>query len=217
MIFKVITILVILIIIFISYVFYSNNKGKHKEDSTNKKNMSYYIDDEADTLYSLRKEDIEDTHIKEICIDKDINFIEDKCFVNCTNLANIKVEEENKNFCSKLGVLFTKDMKKIICYPPLKSTSTYFIPQGVESINTHAFINNNAIKYVIIPTSLEYIGENSFVNCKYLNQIVIPENIKEIHPRAFNLCPRLTIRCYKDSVADEYCKKYYIPCEYLTT
>ena len=129
--------------------------------------------------------------------------IEDNLFINCTNLSNIKVEENNKVFCSKLGVLFTYDMAKIIFYPPLKQTSTYFIPQGVKEIDTHAFFNNNYLKYIIMPTTLNYIGENAFVNCKFLNQVVIPENVTQIHPRAFTLCPRITIRCYKNSVAEE--------------
>ena len=67
-----------------------------------------------------------------------------------------------------------------------------------------------------MPTTLSYIGENAFVNCKFLNQVIIPENVTQIHPRAFTLCPRITIRCYKNSVAEEFCKKYYIPFEYLT-
>lgn len=216
MVFKIVIAIVILIIIFISYIFYSNHMGKHKKSDSKKSSNSYYKD-ELDSFSILSKDSFKDTHIKNFLVNEGIILIEDKCFVNCKNLSNIKVEEGNNNYCSKLGVLFTKDMRTIMCYPPLKQTSTYFIPQGVERINTHAFLNNNSIKYVIIPTSLEYIGENSFVNCKNLNQIVIPENVDEIHPRAFNLCPRLTIRCYKNSIADDYCKKYYIPCEYLSS
>lgn len=217
MIYKIAAAILILVIAFISYIFYSNNKGRHRKSSSSKESISYYKDkdDEVNSFSTLSKNSLKDNTIKEFFIDKNIILIEDKCFVNCTNLANIKVHEENNNYCSKLGVLFSKDMKIIICYPPLKLTSTYFIPQGVEYINSHAFFNNNSIKYVIIPTSLEYVGENTFVNCKFLNQIVIPENVKEIHPRAFNLCPRLTIRCYKNSVAEDYCKEYFIPYEYL--
>ena len=214
MIFKFVAVIFILLIIFISYIFY-NKRGKHKKTTYKKSSDSFYKE-ELDSFSMLSRDSFKDNHIKELLVNKDIILIEDKSFINCTNLSNIKVEEDNKNYCSKLGVLFTKDMKTIICYPPLKLTSTYFIPQGVESINTHAFLNNNSIKYLIIPTSMEYIGENAFVNCKCLNQIVIPENVKEIHPRAFNLCPRLTIRCYKNSIAEDYCKKYYIPYEYLS-
>lgn len=217
MVFKVLTVLCILLIISLAYIFYSNNRGKHKKSASPKDSESFYKEDEENSFSILSRDSIEDNSVKELFIDKDTLLVEDKCFINCTNLANIKVDEENSNYCSKLGVLFSKDMTKIICYPPLKLTSTYFVPQGVKTINTHAFFNNNAVKYVIIPTSLEYIDENSFVNCKFLNQIVIPENVTEIHPRAFSLCPRLIIRCYKGSIAEDYCKKYFIPCEYLNS
>lgn len=215
MIFKICIAVAILIIIFIAYIFYNKNKGKHNKINSKKASDSYYKD-ELDSFSILSKNSFEDKNIKEFLLKEDIILVEDKCFINCSNLANIKVEEGNSNYCSKLGVLFSSDMNTIICYPPLKQTSTYFIPQGVENINTHAFFNNNFIKYVIIPTSLEYIGENSFINCKYLSQIVIPENVTHIHPRAFNLCPRLTIRCYKDSIAEDYCKEFYIPYECLS-
>lgn len=214
------TVILILLIIFISYIFYRNNKSKHKKTSSSKDNEnpnSYYKEKEDNSFSILSKDSFEDKNIKDFIIEKDIILIEDKCFVNCTNLSNIKVDEENNNYCSKLGVLFTKNMSSIICYPHLKQTSTYFIPQGVQNINTHAFFNNDFIKYIIIPTSVEYIGENSFVNCKFLNQIVIPETIIDIHPRAFTLCPRLTIRCYKNTVTQDYCEKYHIPCEYLSS
>ena len=218
MLFKISTIIIILVIIFVSYLFYKNSETKKNYNTKDNNNLnSYYEEDKDDSFSILSKDSFEDKNIKDIIIEKDIILIEDKCFVNCTNLSNIKVDEENNNYSSKLGVLFTKNMSTIIYYPPLKQTSTYFIPQGVENINTHTFFNNNFIKYVIIPTSVEYIGENSFVNCKFLNQIVVPDTIKNIHPRAFNLCPRLTIRCYKDTITQDYCEKYHIPYEHLSS
>lgn len=219
MIFKfIIIIIIILLIIFISYIIYNNarNNVRNKDNEIiPEENADIYYKDDMDHYSILSKDTLQDNHIKEFYVNEDIILVEDKCFVNCLNLATIKVSEYNNNYCSKFGILFTKDMKTILCYPPLKQTSTYFIPQGVENINTHAFCNNNFLKYIIIPTSIEYIGENSFVNCKYLNQIAIPESVTDIHPRAFSLCPRLTIRCYKNSIAEDFCKKYYIPCEYL--
>ena len=217
MLFKISTIILILIIVFICYLFYKNNLTEKNYSTKDNNFNTYYEEDKNDAFSILSKDSFEDKNIKDIIIEKDVILIEDKCFINCTNLSNIKVDEENSNYSSKLGVLFTKNMNTMIYYPPLKQTSSYFIPQGVENINTHAFFNNNFIKYIIIPTSVEYIGENSFVNCKFLNQIVIPDTIKGIHPRAFNLCPRLTIRCYKDTITQDYCEKYHIPYEHLSS
>ena len=216
MLLKIIVLIVIVILIFTSYIFYNSIKIKHEKY----KSKNLYNNDCKNQLNSfsiLDRKSIKNTNSKEFLVDEQIILIEDKCFINCKNLGSIKVEDGNNNYCSRMGVLFSNDLTMIICYPPLKQTSTYFIPQGVQLINTHAFFNNNFIKYAIIPTSLEYIGENAFVNCKNLRQVIIPENVTHIHPRAFNLCPRLIIRCYKNSIADNYCKKYYVPCEYLST
>ena len=156
------------------------------------------------------------TSLTELNIHDKLFLLEEQSFIYCTNLININVHEDNKNYCSKLGVLFSKDSKEIISYPAAKHSSTYFIPQGVEKINSHAFTNNKYLKYVIIPNTVTRIEENAFVNCKLLKQIVIPENVSYIHPRAFNMCPRLSLRGYEDSLADNYSKDYYIPFEYLS-
>ena len=207
----------VILLLSIIYIFYSNNKGKHRLGFKSKSIEDNNKENSSSPVHILSKEYLKDKRdLKELIIEEDVSIIEDKCFINSPALASISVSEENKSYCSKLGVLFTKDMKKIVFYPPNKKTSTYFIPQGVESINTHAFFNNSFLKYVIIPTSLNYIGENSFVNCKFINQVVIPESVTEIHPNAFSLCPRITIRCYKNSAAEDFCKKYFIPYELLT-
>ena len=210
------------LIIFIIYMFYSNRKGKHRKVTPPKTSVNYskessHPEVKEEKICILNKQVMKKfVNSKEIEINKNITKIEDNCFFKCFKLATIKVDRENKNYCSKAGVLFSKNMKKIICYPPLKQTSTYLIPEGVEEIENHAFFNNKFLKYIVLPTTLHSIGENSFINCKGINQIVIPDNVENIHPNAFNLCPRITVRCYKNSVAEDFCIKYLIPFEYLT-
>lgn len=155
------------------------------------------------------------TNLTELNIHEKVFFLEDKSFIYCDNLININVHEDNKYYCSKLGVLFSKDTKELIYYPSCKQSSTYFIPQGVEVIHSHAFTSNKYLKYVIIPNSVTHINENAFVNCKLLKQIVIPETVIDIHSRSFSICPRLSLRGYENSICEDYCNKYYIPFESL--
>ena len=99
-----------------------------------------------------------------------------------------------------------------------KSSNSYYKDElDSFSILSKDSFKDTHIKEFLVNEGIILIEDKCFVNCKNLNQIVIPENVEEIHPRAFNLCPRLTIRCYKNSIADDYCKKYYIPCEYLSS
>lgn len=188
------------------------NDEKPKVKYNNKKQKTKCTED----FSILNSESIDkNTLSNEYLIKKNVVLVEENSFINYKQLSTIKVDDNNINYTSKGGVLFSKDMKDIVCYPPSKKSCTYFIPQGITKISPYAFVNNDNIKYLIIPTSISDIGENSFVNCKNLSQIAIPKNIENINPRAFNLCPRLTIKCYKNSVAEEFCKKYFIPLDYL--
>ena len=157
------------------------------------------------------------TNLKDLYLLENIYLIEDKSFLYCDNLVNINVHENNNNYSSKKGVLFTKDLKEIICYPSSKQSSTYLIPDKVEIINSFSFTNNQFLKYLILSNNVTTISENAVNSCKFLKQIVIPANVTNIHPMAFNMCPRISIRGYKNSVAEEYCNKYFIPFEYLNS
>lgn len=50
------------------------------------------------------------------------------------SLVSISVDEDNPYLKSVDGVLFSKDMSKLICYPTAKADKEYAIPNGVTSI-----------------------------------------------------------------------------------
>jgi len=60
-------------------------------------------------------------------------------------LKEILVAEDNPNFCSKNGILYTKDMRALILYPPDKADTVYRMPDTVTFIWNHAFAR---LKYV---------------------------------------------------------------------
>ena len=68
--------------------------------------------------------------------------------------SQIIVDEENENYCSKDGVLFSKDMKELICYPCGKKDKTYHIPEGVKIIKDEAFLNVEHLTSITIPDSV---------------------------------------------------------------
>ena len=85
--------------------------------------------------------------------------VEDICLTainSCIGLEEIKVDEGNRNYKSKDGVLFSKDGKKLIQYPAGKKESSYRIPEGVESIDHCAFDGCRNLKLITIPKSAKY-------------------------------------------------------------
>lgn len=93
---------------------------------------------------------------------------------------NINVDSNNNTYCSIDGVLFSKDMKRLVCYPSNKQWETYSIPEGVETIQANAFWYNENIKKIVTPVTMTSIPYYSICGLKFLENIEIAENVQEI-------------------------------------
>jgi hypothetical protein len=119
--------------------------------------------------------------LSEIHIPKTITTIGRSAFLDCKALKVITVSDENLEFSSIDGVLFSRDKKTLICFPPNKIVKVYYIPDGVVTIATEAFynvsslisindiecqvpwgFNKNNLMNLIIPNTLKSIGKKSF-------------------------------------------------------
>ncbi|MDO5575507.1 MAG: leucine-rich repeat protein [Fibrobacter sp.] len=118
----------------------------------------------------------------------DINNID---FDECRNLLSIMVDAANVNFKDIDGVLFSKDGKRLISYPPGKKGTFYEIPSGVTAIEMHAFSNCTNLTAITIPSGIDTIGYYAFYNCIQLESVTIPSSVKSIGDRAFCYCRKL--------------------------
>lgn len=64
----------------------------------------------------------------------------------------IEVDVNNKYYCSIDGVLFTKNKKILLYYPPGKFQSRYCVPEGTKCIFDYAF-KNSSLQVIILPKS----------------------------------------------------------------
>ncbi|MCF0121575.1 MAG: leucine-rich repeat domain-containing protein, partial [Oscillospiraceae bacterium] len=62
-----------------------------------------------------------------------------ECAFAESKLEGFELSIFNENYAVEDGVLFTRDMKTLVCYPPAKNTVSYDVPWGVETIGVHAF------------------------------------------------------------------------------
>ena len=83
-------------------------------------------------------------------------------FEGCNNLKSIILEENNKNYLLDDGVLYTKDYKRLLVYPPAKEGEIYNIHEGVVNIEENAFNACINLKQITIPESAESIGIGCF-------------------------------------------------------
>ena len=73
---------------------------------------------------------------------------------NVRKFEAFEVEEGNNNFVAIDGVLYTKDLKRLVCYPRNKKDTTYEIQEGVELLDQMSIASNMTLNTLILPDSL---------------------------------------------------------------
>ena len=84
-------------------------------------------------------------------------------FGYCTGLTGVTVEPGNPAFCNdEYGVLYNKEMTRLIQYPAGNQRTSFTVPDGITSIDNVSFIHSGNLTEVIVPGSVTTIGENTF-------------------------------------------------------
>ena len=87
-------------------------------------------------------------------IPAELEQIGDFAFAACPELEAITVDASNSVYADIDGVLYTKDLSKLICYPAGKSENSLLLSSKVVEIATMAFYNCDSLKIVNFDGSL---------------------------------------------------------------
>ena len=157
-------------------------------------------------------------YVTEITIGKNVREISDWAFGNSKKVTKIGVDDNNPYICDVDGVVYTKDMKTVLFYPPQRGVVTdkdengneiksvsYEIPEGVETIRSKAFYKCSDLKEIKLPSTLKTIEEKAFFLCD-LKEIILPDGLEVIGKDAFGFCSSLKEVTVPASVTriDEY-------------
>ena len=129
-----------------------------------------------------------DEYVETIYIGKDVKYIDETSFFYCKELRSIDVDEANEYYTSVDGVLYTKDMKKLLVYPIMKDATAYTIPEGVERVGKCAFYKNETLTKLDLPTTLKEIGDMAFFKCEKIALVTLPDGLEKIGSDAFSYC-----------------------------
>lgn len=164
---------------------------------TKLRELSYWHGGQMQTL-SLRCPD-----------DMSYNDIYDKLRYSGTRLGMKKIlaADGNKKLASVDGIIYTKDMKRLIICPE-EHGGDIVIPEGVEEIGGQAFSYCNVTSISLPSTLTSFIASSAFDNCKMqhidfgtgmqridrigrceqLKEVEIPSQVKSIWGGAFEYC-----------------------------
>lgn len=144
--------------------------------------------------------------IKELCIPNSINGIDvnviefdfDEGYL--IGFDTIKICENNRYFAVVDNVLFSKDMERLILYPPEKKDEIYCMPVGVKIIEEES-ISNKYVKTMYLPNGLEKIVQYSMY-VPELETIYIPRTLKKVYLKAFAGCKSLKTVFYEGTIEE---------------
>ena len=110
-------------------------------------------------------------------------------------IFELESKEDNYNIYNKEDIKsddFIIDGDTAIKY--IGSNKIVNIPNGITTISSCCFWDNQLIEEVIIPNTVTNLGGDTFYNCKNLERLTIPSNVKFMGNNPFAGCPKLILK-----------------------
>ena len=102
------------------------------------------------------------------------------------NLKAFSVDSRNAYFTVVDGVLYSKDMTKVLAVPPTKTN--YKIPSSVTTIGFGAF-THNTLTSIDIPENVTVVKPYAFNNCVNLSRVNVPSTLTSVDECSFEGTP----------------------------
>lgn len=111
--------------------------------------------------------------IIDVFLPANVRIIDQLAFQDASQVASVTVDENNPYFSSSDGILYNKDMTRII-HCPAQRTGDFVVLEGVKEMNDHTFWSARKITSISFPASfIDEIKGESFANCASLLNIYV--------------------------------------------
>ncbi len=142
-----------------------------------------------------------DTAIESVYIPANASFVGRSAFSYSKRLTAITVDTANSHYKSINGILYNKEMTKLIFCPDGISGEVE-LPDGVAEIGRFAFHKCRGLTAIRLPESVKKIGMWTFSQCAGLTEFRIPDKTEIIEMSAFEHCTGLLSIVLPDSVRE---------------
>lgn len=150
------------------------------------------------------------TALQSVALPASVKVVGTGAFGGTGRLTRIEVDEENDVFTSVDGVLYSKDMERLIAVPSGRA-GELTIPDGVTDVDKSAFLDCDKLERVTLPEGITRIPAYFMEKCAALEEAVIPASVTSIGTGAFSGCDKLTLYGQNGSAAESYARENGIP------
>ena len=117
---------------------------------------------------------------------------------SCPLIESVTVSEENEEYRSVDGNLYTKDGKKLVMYARGRRNTHFSVPDGVEILPPHS-ISNDRLQRITISDSVTHVPAGAVYKCKNLSSVTVGRGVEKINADSFEECPKLATVNYRGS------------------
>ncbi|SHM12150.1 leucine-rich repeat protein [Ruminococcus flavefaciens] len=122
--------------------------------------------------------------IKKLTLTKNVSVMEWSDVAEQT-MEEIAVTEDNEAFTVEDGILYSKDMKTVVAFPPSNSAAEIKIADKAEKIAPYAFIACHNLTKIEVSNNVREIGAGAFAGCINLTSVNIPDGVQKIEQGTF--------------------------------
>lgn len=135
---------------------------------------------------------------------KEINIHENALYVDlydAFSVEEINIAEENPEYKSVDGILFSKNSEILYCYPCGKDGESYTTDATVTYVLSRAFSNNSHIKELTFSEGVNDISYLAIDNCENLETVNLPSTITSLGWHFVSDCNNLTAINFNGTIA----------------
>lgn len=122
--------------------------------------------------------------LESVTLPASLTWLKSNPFSSCGALNEYKVAEGSEYFTVLDGILFSKDMTRLIACPVRKKVGDYTVPSTVKEIAEDAFYECNGLTGITM-TGVTYIGANAFNGCHNLVTVDFGSKLEKLGKGAF--------------------------------
>ena len=102
----------------------------------------------------------------ELIVGSEVTVLAEHMYNNDSGMEKITVSKDNEYFCSRDGVLYDRELTRLIRCPRNYPNAACVIPDGVKTIGAHAFENCDILSTITIPNSVTTIEYGAFYSSR---------------------------------------------------
>ena len=111
---------------------------------------------------SVHSSFLDESAVRSLLLGRDVKEFRNGIMISPSQLRFITVDSANPAFTAEGNVLFTKDMRRLVCYAPSRPEKEYRVPESVRELGRYSFRFPSHLERLYLPRGIA-VSDNALV------------------------------------------------------